>query len=228
MRGVVSTLLKLQSLILVMVLVPGAPSWAQDPQPAPGKPPQVAAPPDAPPPASGENPSGPAPGAEKKEAPAKAGAALRGRVLGSDRRTPVPGAVVHAVRPDGTVSSSAPADAKGNYVLEGIPPGTYSLAVSKGSDVYSLESPIGVTSAHTFSVDLATVPATAAASIPGVDGTPRGFCYIVQGKKQEGTSFWRSPKGIIVLASTAGAIGLLLAASGKSNDQENPVSPSVP
>jgi carboxypeptidase family protein len=225
----VSTLLKLQSMILVMVLVvPGAPSWAQDPQPSPDQPPQVAPPPEAPPPDSGEKGEERAPAAEQKAAPAKAGAALRGRVFGSDRKTPVPGAVVHAVRPDGTVTSSAPADAKGNYVLEGIPPGTYSLAVSKGSDVYSLESPIGVTSAHTFSVDLATVPATAAASIPGVDGTPRGFCYIVQGKKPEGTSFWRSPKGIIVLASTAGAIGLLLAASGKSNDEESPVSPSAP
>jgi hypothetical protein len=31
-----------------------------------------------------------------------------------------------------------------------------------------------------------------------------------------------------VLASTAGAIGLILAASGKSHDEESPVSPSVP
>ncbi|HEV8335059.1 MAG TPA: carboxypeptidase-like regulatory domain-containing protein [Candidatus Polarisedimenticolia bacterium] len=222
----VSTLWKLQSIILVMALAPGAPAWAQDPQPSPDKPPQVAPPPDVPPPAASEKTEAPA--AEKKSASAKTGAALRGRVLGSDRKTPVPGAVVHAVRPDGTVSSSAPADARGNYFLEGIPPGTYSLAVSKGSDVYSLESPIGVTSAHTFSVDLATVPATAATPIPGVDGTPRGFCYIVQGKKPEGTSFWKSPKGIIVLASTAGAIGLILAASGKSHDEESPVSPSVP
>jgi hypothetical protein len=222
----VSTLWKLQSVILVMALAPGVPGWAQDPQPSPDKPPQVAPPPDVPPPAPGEKAA--APGGEKKSASAKTGAALRGRVLGSDRKTPVPGAVVHAVRPDGTVSSSAPADAKGNYLLEGIPPGTYSLAVSQGSDVYSLGSPIGVTSAHTFSVDLATVPATAATPIPGVDGTPRGFCYIVQGKKPEGTSFWKSPKGIIVLASTAGAIGLILAASGKSHDEESPVSPSVP
>jgi hypothetical protein len=145
-----------------------------------------------------------------------------------DRKTPQPAAVVHAVASDGTVISSQAADLKGNYLLTGLPPGTYTLAVELDGGIFKLESPVGVSSAQTFTVDLATVPAGAAtAAIPGVAGTPRGFCYIVQGKNPGGTSFWRTPKGIVLLATTAAAVGLILAESG-NNSEGSPVSPSAP
>ena len=236
MQRSVPRLFRILSLALAVSLTLGTPAaWTQEEEKDEAKPPEGAQPaPQAPPdvptqtapekaPAPEEAPAAPAP------APATKGATLKGRVLGADRKTPLPAAVVHAVASDGSVVSSAPASAKGNYLLSGLAPGTYLLAVSVEGGVYSLESPVGVSSAQTFTVDLATVPAEAAvASGSAVEGTPRGFCYIVQGKKDAGgTTFWRSPKGITLLAVTAGAVGLILASSGGSTEEE-PVSPSAP
>ena len=242
MRGVLSRLTRILSLVLVISLAAGS-SWPQETQPAPAKPPESAPPPQAPPPAPAPpqpgppqtEPAPPAPepspevaAPEVEAAPAKMGATLEGRVLGSDRMTPVPAAVVHAVGAGGKVISSSPTGAKGKYVLTGLDPGTYVLAVSVAGSVFSLENPVGVTSARTFTVDLATVPAEAAKAVPGVEGTPKGFCFIVQGRKAPGaTGFWWSKKGIIVLAVTAGAIVGILAESGNGEEQK-PVSPSAP
>ena len=232
MQRSVPRLSRILSLALTVSLALGTPAaWTQEEESAPARPPGGAqAPPEAPP----EAPSQSAPEKaqapeEAPAAPAKMGATLKGRVLGADRKSPLPAAVVHAVASDGSVVSSAPTDARGKYLLSGLAPGTYLLAVSVDGGVYSLESPVGVTSAQTFTVDLATVPAEAAAAGgSAVEGTPRGFCYIVQGKKDAGgTTFWRSPKGITLLAVTAGAVGLILAASGGS-DEDKPVSPSAP
>ncbi len=251
MSAALSRLARILSLVLAVSLAVSS-SWPQETQPAPAKPPDSAPPPQAPPPqAPPAQPAppqpapakpappqtGPAPAPEPspeaetpqaETAPVEKGATLQGRVLGSDRRTPVEGAVVYAVGPGGKVASSPPTGAKGKYVLSGLQPGTYVLAVSVEGNVFSLENPVGVTSARNFTVDLATVPAEAATAVPGVEGKPKGFCFIVQGKKEPGaTNFWWSKKGIIVLAVTAGAIVGILAESGKSEEQ-TPVSPSVP
>lgn len=233
MRGSRPRFCKILSLVLAVFFATGLPAWPQETQSAPASPPAAAekAPQQPPPPAPAPQtaPQTAASGEEKMESPAPAGATLKGRVLGTDRRTPVPAAVVHAVATDGKVFSSIPSDVKGNYAMEGLAPGTYTLAVSVEGGVFSLESPVGVTSARAFRVDLATVRAEGASFVvPGLAMAPRGFCYIVQGKKPEGTTFWRSPKGIVLLAVTAAAVGLILAGSGGDDEEEEPVSPSAP
>jgi len=232
MRGSRPLFCRILSLFLAVFFAMGWPAWPQETQSAPASPPEatqkVPQQPPPPAPAPQTSPQKAPSGEEKKESPARAGATLKGRLLGADRKTPLPAAVVHAIATDGKVVSSIPADVRGNYALEGLAPGTYMLAVSTEGGVFSLESPVGVTSAQTFRVDLATVPAEGASFVvPGLAMAPRGFCYIVQGQKPEGTTFWRSPKGIVLLAVTAGAVGLILAESGGSEEEE-PVSPSAP
>ena len=72
----------------------------------------------------------------------KPAAVLRGKLSRSDRKTPLVGAVVHAIAADGNVISSAPADSKGHYDLPELPPGTYRLAVSTEEGVFSVELPV--------------------------------------------------------------------------------------
>ena len=232
MRGSRPRFCKTLSLSLAVSVFLGWPAWPQETQSAPARPPEAAQkvpeqpPPPAPPPRT--SPQTAPSGEEVKESPARAGATLKGRVLGTDRKTPLPAAVVHAVAADGKVVSSQPADARGNYALEGLAPGTYTLAVSAGGGVFSLGSPVGVASARVFRVDLATVRAEGASFVvPGLAVPPQGFCYIVQGQKPGGTPFWRSPKGIVLLSATAVATGLILAGSG-GDDEKEPVSPSAP
>jgi hypothetical protein len=94
--------------------------------------------------------------------------------------------------------------------------------------VFSLENPIGITSAHAFTLDLATVPAEAATrKVPGVQAPARGFVYILQGNRPGGTTFWKGPKGITLIVASAVALGL--ATTGGNNRRESrPVSPSAP
>jgi hypothetical protein len=136
---------------------------------------------------------------------------------------------VHALAADNSVISSQPTDPKGHYLLGDLPPGTYTVGVESEGGLYLLEGPLGVNSAQTFNMDLATVPASAATTpLPGIAAPPRGFCYIVQGHLPSGTAFWKSPEGIILLAATAGAVGLILSRSGNNSKEETPVSPSAP
>jgi len=213
-------------LLILTLSLPGATILrAQTPQSAPASPPE-SEPAEPAPPAQG------APEAvEPEPAPAKAaGAELRGRILGPDRKTGLSGGRVVLIPRGGEALSSAPSDAKGRYSLSGIPPGTYRLAVSTDEGSYILETEVGITSSHDFSIDLATVPAEgASASISGLDVPPRGFAYMVQGQKTGGGgTFWRSPKGIILLVASAGAVALILSHSNSSDNGEQPVSPSAP
>jgi len=149
-------------------------------------------------------------------------------VVASDRKSPLPGAQVHAIAKDQTVFSSPPADSKGRYRLKGIPPGNYRLAISTEEGVFSLESDVGISSANDYSVDLAAIPAEAARrGVPGLELAPRGFAAIIQGKAKGGGAFWGSAAGITLMVISAGAIALILT-QGNNNDEEMPVSPSLP
>jgi hypothetical protein len=190
------------------------------------------------PPAPGEESAEPPPPAEtapegfgtEPAAEKTAGAELRGRILGPDRKTGIAGGKVLLIPRGGEPLASSPSDAKGRYSLSGIPPGTYRLAVSTGDGAFVMENELGITSSHAFTIDLATIPAEGAAgTIPGLDAVPRGFAYMVQGQRAGGGgSFWRSPKGIILLAVSAGAVALILSHSGSNDHEEKPVSPSAP
>jgi len=135
--------------------------------------------------------------------------------------------VVYAIAPDGMVHSSTPADTRGKYLLPGLVPGTYRLAVGTEEGLFSLETPVGIVSANDFTVDLATVHAEGASGmVPGVNASPRGFSYILQKKDQNGTVFWRGPKGITVLVGSAVAAALIF--SSANGEENRPVSPSLP
>lgn len=194
----------------------------EKPPPPPEKPPA----PEAAPPPKEQKPEAEKPTSAPKGAPARA--MLEGKLMGSDRKTPLEGARLHAVSKDGKVFSSAPADARGRYALKGVPPGTYKLAISTQDGVYFLESEVGIASASSFSIDLATVTAEAATGrVPGMDLEALGFATIVQGRKDGGGRFWGSAKGIVLLVATAGAVALILSNSDDAAE-ESAASPSLP
>jgi hypothetical protein len=195
----------------------------EKPPPPAEKPPE----PEAAPPPKEQKPEGEKPSSPKAPKGVPAGAMLEGKLIGSDRKTPLQGARLHAVSKDNKVFSSAPADARGRYSLKGLPPGTYKLAISTEDGVYFLESEVGIASASSFSIDLATVTAEAATGrVPGIDLDALGFATIVQGKKDGGGRFWGSAKGIVLLVATAGAVALIL--SNSDDGGEEPASPSLP
>jgi hypothetical protein len=224
MRPTAGLSVRILSLVLSGALVLGAsPLTAQGEGETP-----PASPEKAPEPQTGKAPAETAAPSPSSPAPARAGATLSGRLLRPDKRTPLAAAVFHIIGEDGSVRSSAPSDERGRYVLSGVPPGTYILAVVSQDGVFSLESPIGITSAHPFTLDLATVPAEAATRrVPGVEAPARGFAYILQGNRPGGTTFWKGPKGITLIVASAVALGLAVA-GGDHRHEHRPVSPSAP
>ena len=231
--GVSTRLICLVSAVCLGLQAP-VPAFAQEPAPPQSAPPPQTQPPakDQPAPPAADNGEEALPNEAETpaaEAAAPAGASLHGKVVASDRKSPLPGAKVHAIAKDQTVFSSPPADSKGKYQLKGIPPGNYRLAISTEDGVFSLESDVGISSANDYTVDLAAIPAEAArGGVPGLALAPRGFAAILQGKtKGGGAAFWKSAGGITLLAVSAGAIALILT-QGDNSDEEMPVSPSLP
>ena len=235
--GVSARLLCMASAVWVALQAP-VPAFSQEPPPSPppqsGPPPQTQPPGKEPPPPADEpegNESEATPTDSEAAAPkAIAGATLHGKVTAADRKTPIPGAQVHAIAKDGSVYSSPPADGKGRYRLTGIAPGSYRLAISTDEGVFTLESEVGISSANDYTVELATIPAEAARGVvPGLDLAPRGYAAIVQGKKKGGgAAFWGSAKGITLLAVSAAALALILTQGDDNDEEESPVSPSLP
>src|SRR5262245_34904250 len=158
--GVTARLLCLSSAICIALQTP-LPAFSQEPPPS-APPPQTQSPekqqPAAEKPPGDESEAAPDE-SEAAEAPAPKGATLHGKITAVDRKSPIPGAQVHAIAKDGSVVSSPPADNKGRYRLTGLAPGSYHLAVSTQEGVFTLESEVGISSANDYTVDLATIPA---------------------------------------------------------------------
>ena len=231
MRSRISPLRRGLSLFLISTLLMSGFSIAraQDSEP----PPPPSGEEEGPPPAEESAPEELAPPDEMEEAGEPSplpppGATLQGKILREDRKTPWAAAVFYAIASDETVFSAAPSDDRGRYRLQGLPPGTYRLAVATDEGVFSLENPLGITSASEFTINLATVPAEAAtAVIPGVSLLPRGFAYILQGKRGSGTTFWRTRQGIIVLVLAGITTGLIIS-TANDDSKDDPISRSTP
>jgi Carboxypeptidase regulatory-like domain len=155
-------------------------------------------------------------------------ASLEGRVFGPDRVTPVPGAVVRAIRGDGAqVYSSMPADEKGNYSISNLKPGSYDIVVEVSDGVFVVERTLSISEAKAYSLSLATVPAeNVTKEVSAVDKPVKGYAWTLEGKGPKAGGFWRTPGGIAIIAG--GAVGLAALLLNGGNDHNNKGSNSTP
>ena len=149
--------------------------------------------------------------------PARTTASVEGRIFGPDRVTPIPGAVVRAVRGDGVqVYSSAPADERGNYSLQHLAPGSYDIVVEVADGVFLVERTLSITEPKDYSLSLATVPAeNVEKTVPAVNKPVKGYAWTLEGKGPKAAGFWRTPGGIALIAG--GVVGAALALGGGGN-----------
>jgi hypothetical protein len=154
---------------------------------------------------------------------------LGGRVLGKDARTPVTGATVRAANlRTGTSVASAPTDAKGGFAIEGLPYGYVDLVVETAEGSYTASQVLNVPPDGRLQVTLALTrteelpqgwwSGRAPRPAEGSAAPPIGVAVV----QEEGRGFFRSRKGIAVLAG-AGAVALLALSGGGG---ESPASPS--
>ena len=157
-------------------------------------------------------------------------AGLEGRVFGPDRVTPISGAVVRAVRGDGVqVYSSLPTDAKGNYSISHMSPGSYDIVVEMPDGVFVVEKSLGVTEAKTYGLSLATVPSeNVEKRVPSIDKPVKGYAWTMEAKSPKAGGFWKSPGGIAIIAGGAIALVALALSGGNGDDDNNKGSSSTP
>ena len=150
---------------------------------------------------------------------------IRGTVTESDGKTPVEGAVVHAYHLSSEATfASDPTGPKGKYEITKLPYGYFDLAIETVDGLFVANQVANVPPAGravlSFSI-AAFAGATAddeesRRRFPGVEPESSGVANVQQ--KLTGREFWRSPKGVAVLASGGGAILLALAAGGGSTN----------
>lgn len=160
--------------------------------------------------------------AESRTAPAPQ-SGIRGKVVRADG-LPVRGAVVHASSlQTGEEIVSTPTDHRGEFEISGMPHGYYDLAVETDEGLFAGNRVVNVPPAGFGVIELRV-----AATTTDVDNSAYGNRAVGRAtveRKLNRREFWRSPKGVGLLAGIGGAGLLALAAGGGSNRRETPASP---
>lgn len=171
--------------------------------------------------------------ADKNAEPA--GGRILGKIFAVDGKTPVPGATVRAVPLQGEkAAASAPSDAKGQFELSGLAFGYFDLVVEAPGGTFIANQVVNVPPAGKLVVQFSLTPyddkspswwaGREPRPLPG-GGTATGSAEMRQSPR--GAEFWKSPKGIAVLAGIGGAVLLAIAVSGGGGGSSNSVSPST-
>ena len=166
----------------------------------------------------------PATAAKTKSKPSpKDGTRVEGRVLGDDAKSGIAGAIVHVRAMDGTTTwSSQPSDARGRFAISGLPYGWAEIVISAPDGEFLGDQAINLPPGSKVSLTFTLLPT---ADKPEswwkdrrVERPPEIESASVSGmalssQKLTGVEYWKSPKGIAILAS-AGAVALGLIAAG--------------
>lgn len=154
---------------------------------------------------------------------------IEGKILAADGKAAVSGATVLAYHlSTEKVYRSQSTGSNGQFQLGSLPYGYYDLAVETKGGQYVGNQVVNVPPAGKVSVVFSLTPFADQASrqsarpFPGSEATSQGLAKLEQ--KSSGGSFWKSPKGVAVLAGTGGVV-LLALASGGGGGSASPFQP---
>lgn len=172
------------------------------------------------------------PAAEAKEkTPEPQGARLSGRVFESDGATPARGAVVR-VHPleASTVTASPPTDDKGRFEVEGLAHGYVDLTIEQDGAVFAGSEVVSLPPEGKVAVDLTLTRLDERSAawwatrgplqLPGGQGQAAGIAEVRP--EVGGRDFWKSKKGIAILAAVGGAALLAIAVGSRNSPSDRP------
>jgi hypothetical protein len=115
--------------------------------------------------------------------------------------------------------TSEPTEKNGECRIEGLPYGYFDLAIETPDGLFVANRVINLAPTGTAAVILTVVPyqpsaAQGARKHPGSDQEPLGQAEL--SRKPKGREFWRSPKGVAIIAGIGGAALLAIAAGSDS------------
>jgi len=125
--------------------------------------------------------------------------------------------------------ASNPTNRKGEFALGGLPFGYFDLAVETERGLHLGNRTVNVAPDSKTAVVLRLSSAVAASAPrgrwPGDERVPAGEALVTE--RLRGRAFWRSPRGVAILAATGGLI-LLLFAGGRSRNPNDETGPGLP
>jgi hypothetical protein len=144
-------------------------------------------------------------------------AGIRGKIYAADGKRTIAGVVVRAVDlNDGSEYRSEPSDGKGRFRLEGIPHGYYDIGFEAPDGLYVGSQVINVPPGGygVVAVRLGVVATDDGSTFP--EAERQGVAVLE--RKLNVREFWRSPKGIAIIAAVGGSALLGLAVTSGDND----------
>lgn len=143
-------------------------------------------------------------------------ATLTGAVVAAGTREPLRHARLHAGDPASGVVRSAPAGPDGTFVLRGLPPAVYDIAVESDSKLYTVSAPVGLAPGARRSVNVA-VPVSA-------NEGPEDAGEAARGNRM---NWWNNP-ATATLFVLAGAVVVGIVVDAVIDDSSPTASPSAP
>ena len=177
----------------------------------------------------------PAAFAKDKKKDAHAGSRIYGKIHDADGKSGRAGVTVHAYHlGTGETFSSQPSTKDGSFEIIGLPFGYFDLVVETEEGAFVAEQIVGTPPAGKALVLLRLLPydeqpdawwAThERREVPGSDDPATGLAALLS--KKRGAEFWKSTKGVLIIAGAGTAV--LLAIVSSSNDDESDPSPILP
>jgi hypothetical protein len=126
--------------------------------------------------------------------------------------------------------TSDPTGGGGEYNLTGLPYGYFDLAIQTADGIFVADQVVNIAPSAKSVLTLTLVPFSASdpgsvddrRAFPGTEDEPIGVARVEE--KMRGAEFWRSKKGVAILAG-GGAAALLLLSGGGSSSSQSPVNP---
>ncbi len=155
-------------------------------------------------------------GAPKLAAP---NSEIRGKVLGADGR-PAAGIEILAYHLATEELFATTTDGKGRFTLADLPYGYFDLAVRSGDGLYVSDQVANVSPTGKNAIVFRLQPFHSSTradrrAFPAADEIPVGLARVID-QRMVGDSFWRSAKGISIVAGGAAVILLVLAGGSGS------------
>jgi len=155
---------------------------------------------------------------------------LSGRVTAPDAKPLVGASVLAYHLSSEAVFTSEPTGASGNYRIQALPYGYYDIAVQTSDGLFVANQVVNVPPKGSTVASFVLAPLDPAAdasagqprNFPGIDADPTGIAAV--NEKLTGRAFWRSRKGVAIIAGS-GAAALLLIANDSSSSSTSPSNP---
>ena len=166
-----------------------------------------------------------APGAAQSPSTELGHGSFRGTLYQADEKTALAGAKVTAINVRTGKQYSSEITAKnGDYLVDGVPAGTYDLVIEVGGNLFVVDNIIDLSPNESVSHSFAVQPERPAGRTISRMAKPKGSAVPVGETAPAVSSFWRTPGGITLLSVLgAGAVAAII-----NNANKDEASPSTP